>query len=175
MNKVFKSGAEDFHNTRLSIIEGNIKALVENEGPLHKNIIKRRIADLYQVRIGSRIDEKLNNAINNLLFYRKVKSRGEFLYSIRHNRNILRVYDGKEKRSIDEIPIQEIMLAIMECVKNSYSIGEVGLIKETARLFGLQARNKTSKTILRAIQKMIDNEYLEVKFGKIILGNKMNK
>jgi len=64
LNKVYKSGAEDFHNTRLSIIEGNIKTLVENEGPLHKNIIKRRIADLYQVRIGNRIDEKLDNAIN---------------------------------------------------------------------------------------------------------------
>ena len=67
------------------------------------------------------------------------------------------------------------MLAIMECVKNSYSIGEVDLIKETARLFGLQARNKTSFTIRKAIQKMINNDYLKVKFGKIMLGNKMNK
>lgn len=170
---MFSSGAEDFHNTRISIIEGNILALVERESPLHKNIIKRRIADLYKIRIGSRIDEKLDRAINNLIFYRKVKSRGEFLYSINHSRNVLRVYDGVTKRKIDEITPQEIMLAIMECVKNSYSIGEVDLIKETARLFGLQARNKTSFTIRKAIQKMIDNDYLQLKFGKIILGQKM--
>ena len=165
-------GAEVFHNTSTWRISEAIKNLVDKEGPIHKDIAKKRIADLFQVRIGSRISQQLDSAIFNARNKNYVKMEGNFLWPPNMKYATLRVYKGgKGKRSIEEISPQEIALAVIECVQNSISISENDLIKEAARLFGLRATEKVSIDIKRVIQSLLSTGNLIPKNNKIMLGS----
>ena len=146
--------------------------MVEKEGPIHKEVVKSRIADLLHVRLGSRISQRLDNAILDARIKKYINVNGDFLWPINMEHVNLRVYQGGDyKRSIEEIPPQEVSLAIFECVKNSISISEDDLIKETARLFGLKATANVSMKIQWIIRSMITNTHLKQKAGKIMMGN----
>ncbi|VAW30381.1 hypothetical protein MNBD_CHLOROFLEXI01-3046 [hydrothermal vent metagenome] len=169
--RTHRRGAEDFHNTPTWGIARAIKNLVEEEGPIHKDVVKRRIAGLFQVRMGSRISQKLDDAILNAEMKNGVKANGNFLWSENGKNATLRIYNGgKSKRLIEHIPLQEIALAIIECVQNSISISEDDLVKETARLFGLRATRKVSTKIKRVIRILISANKLTQKSEKILMG-----
>lgn len=144
---------------------------MEREGPIHKDVVKRRIADLFQVRMGSRISRKLDRAIFTATTRNGLKSNDDFLWTENMKSITLRVYNGEgAKRTIEHIPSQEIAIAVIECVQNSISIKEEDLVKETARLFGLRATRKVSVRIERIIRTLISSKKLTEKSGKILMG-----
>ena len=145
--------------------------LIEREGPIHKDAAKRRVADVFQVRMGSRISRKLDSAIANARAENYVKLDGNFLWPKNMIHATLRVHKGgRGKRSIEEIPRQEIALAVIECVRNSLSISEKDLIKETARLYGLRATKKVSAEIRWIIRSLLSTNQLSQRSGKIVMG-----
>lgn len=170
VQKTSARGAEAFHNvSRIQLAKG-IKSLVKREGPIHKDVLKRHIADIFSVRMGTKISRELDYSI--LLAYTSgyVKVDGYFLWSPNMKSAPLRIYqDGEQKREIGEIPPQELSLAILECVKNSMSIMEDDLIRETARLFGLRATSKVSSVILVIIRSLYKTKSLRQKNGKIVI------
>lgn len=146
---------------------------MEKEGPIHRDVVKRRVADLFHVRMGNRINLKLDNAINHAITKKLIKVDSNFLWSQEMKFAKLRVYNGgKERRSIDQIPPQEITNAIIECVRNSISISENDLIKETARLFGLRATKKVSAEISWIIKNLLSTKYLVLNSERIKLNSK---
>ena len=78
-------------------------------------------------------------------------------------------YSGEIKRQISEIPNQEIRIAILECIKNSFSISRNDLIKEVARLFSLRSTNKVYFHINQIIEELIQTGQIIIKFEKIQL------
>jgi len=144
--------------------------LVDKEGPIHKEVVKRRIAKLLQVRMGRKIGQRLDFAIFEAGMNKNIKIDGDFLWSPTMKQATLRVcLKGNYNRSIEEVPPQEISLAIIECVKNSMSISEDDLVRETARLFGLRATSKVSARIWWIMNSMLTNNHLERKAGKIMM------
>ncbi len=165
-------GAEDFHNTSAWRIAQAIKNLVEKEGPIHRDVVKRRVANLFQVRMGSRISQKLDSAIFAAKTTNGVRVNGDFLWPENMKYATLRVYNGGSvKRPIEHIPPQEIIFAVIECVQNSISISEDDLIKEAARLFGLRATKKVSAEIRWIIRRLISVDKLIQKSKKIMMGS----
>lgn len=143
---------------------------MEKEGPIHKDVVKKRIVDLYQVRMGSRISQKLDNAISTAVSKNGVKANGDFLWPRDMTNATLRIYNGgSAKRQIEHIPPQEIAIAVIECVQNSISITEDDLVKETSRLFGLRATSKVSAKVERIIRNLISSNRLTEKSGKILM------
>lgn len=144
---------------------------MEKEGPIHKDVVKRRIADLFHVRMGNLISQKLDSAIFAAKTQNGVKAKGDFLWPENLEYATLRVYDGGDvKRQIEHIPPQEIIYAVIECVKNSMSISEDDLIRETARLFGLKATRKVSAEIRWIIRSLVSSNNLIRKSERILMG-----
>jgi hypothetical protein len=122
--------------------------------------------------MGRQISQKLDNAISYSKSRNHITLKGEFMWAHEMKSTKLRVYKGgKEKRNIEHIPPQEITIAIVECVRNSISISESDLIKETARLFGLRATKKVSAEISLIIQSLISSANLIKNSGRIEFSN----
>ena len=91
---------------------------------------------------------------------------------MRSSKNEVRLrtsFGGENKRQISEIPNQEIRIAILECIKNSFSISRNDLIKEVARLFSLRSTNKVYFHINQIIEELIQTGQIIIKFEKIQL------
>jgi hypothetical protein len=159
----YRSGADNFHNVSFNSITNEIIKIVEKEGPIHIDIIKKRIANIYKVRLGSRVVERIEQAIHYAEYKNSIIEKENFYLSPTIKKVFLRHHiNNQEKRSIEEIPSIEIQLAVIYITKNSLSISEDDLIKETARLFGLRATSEVSyviRSILRnmVVQKKINN------------------
>lgn len=144
--------------------------MVDKEGPIHINVVKRRIVESFDLRMGDRISKKLDSAILIARMKNYVNIDGDFLEPQNTNGVTLRIYKGgASKRSIEEISSKELMLAVHECVQNAISISEDDLVKETSRLFGLRATKNVSAKIEAVIKSMLLKKCLKQKSGKIII------
>ena len=121
-------GSEDFYLTSDQRIINAIALLVEKEGPIHKNVVKRRLANVFKVRLGRQIDNRLGFLIRRASGSGYVKMIGDFLWPPKKQNVEIRIQQGSKKRSIDEIPPQEIDLALIKSVRNSISVTEEDLI-----------------------------------------------
>ena len=160
-------GSEDFYRTSDHRIIKAIALLVEKEGPIHKNVVKRRLANVFKVRLGRQIDNRLGVLILRASGSGYVKMIGDFLWPPRKQNIEIRIQQGSNKRSIGEIPPQEIDLALIKSVRNSISVTEEDLIKEVARLFGFRATKNVQYTISLRINSLLNKEKLSRIRGKI--------
>jgi hypothetical protein len=164
-------GSEDFYRTSDHRIINAITLLVEKEGPIHKNVVKRRLANVFKVRLGRQIDSRLGILILRASGSGYVKMIGDFLWPPKKQYIEIRIQKGSNKRSIVEIPPQEIDLALIKTVRNSISVSEEDLIKEVARIFGFRATKNVQYTISLRIKSLLNKEKLSRVRGKIE-GNK---
>jgi hypothetical protein len=161
-------GAEDFYRTSDFRIISAIALLVERDGPIHKNVVKRRLANVFKTRLGSQIDIRLESLIRQAFESGYVNKIGDFLWPSKMENVEIRLQKGKNKRPIHEIPPQEIDKGIFETIRNSISITEEDLIKEVARIFGFRAtRNVRIIISSRIIFLQNENRIIEVR-GKLV-------
>jgi len=168
--KAINTGSEVFFSEPKYKIEQAIKGLVDYEGPIHKEVVKRRIADHFDIRLGKRISNELDRTILSAIINRHVVENGNFLWPVGMRVPPLRIYKkGGSKRDIDEISPEEIGLAIIECVKNSVGISEDGLTKEVARLFGLRVVDSNIPPIRQMVKHLVKFKTLGIRGNKLIL------
>ena len=123
--------------------------------------------------MGKRISGELDRVIMSAVINRLVTERRDFLWPNGMTVPPLRIYNkGGSKREIEEIPPEEIGLAILECVRNSIGISEDGVTREVARLFGLRAGKNTVRPIKQVINHLIRYKALAVKGNKLVVVNK---
>ena len=166
----YGSGANRFHNYSINTIANEIIRIVEKEGPIHLNQIKKRITEVFNVRLGLKIEERINQSVR-LAEYKKSISSLEFFYLspsatkiyLRHH------FNSDDKRAIEEIPNIEIELAIRYILENCLSISENDLISETARLFGHRATNSVKYYIETILRHLIKNEKVSSSNGRVKL------
>ena len=170
LQKQHFKGATDFHNILLSRISNGIIAIVAYEGPIHRDVAKRRVAEAFHVRIGKRVDERLDIAISSAEKTGKIRVDGSFLWPPNKTDAPLRLHKtGDPERKIEEIPPQEIDAGIFECVKNSMSISRDDLVTETAKLFGLRTTTNVSTQIRQRITSLLRARKLISKANKILI------
>jgi len=122
--------------------------------------------------MGRRISHRLDAAILTAKAENRLLGDGDFLWLKDNEHLVLRIYaEGGVRRRIDQIPPQEISLAIIECVQNSMSILEDDLVREVAKLFGLRATKKVSGKIKLIISDLIFTEQLVQQHGKIVINS----
>ena len=148
-----------------------IQKVVELEGPVKIAEAKKRVAAAWDIqRIGKRVDRALDAAVIGAETERLVKKRGDFLWPPDLPTPQVRVPSpGATRRSIDEIPIEEIAEGVMICMSSALSLSDDDLIKEIARLFGLRATERNSESIKRAIRTMVRAGRIEWRSGKFRL------
>jgi hypothetical protein len=116
-----------------------IAAVVNKEGPVHIEVLAHRLARAFGVqRVGSRISEAVDRAARLAERDGAVVRRGPFVWpralkELTHVR--IPTEDAETRRSVKEIPPEEVDLAILRIVEASTHIPADELRRVVARLF----------------------------------------
>ena len=129
--------------------------LVGEEGPMHIDLTKRRLISVWGIsRIGSIVEETLDQTIRNCLRQNRIYKKGNFLWDRNtFTINSVRVPDPDKPettRDPDFICEEEIQLAICLMVKKAIGIEKEPLFTEIARLFGWR---RTGEKVEHVIDK----------------------
>lgn len=166
------SGKQPFHEISLNTLADAFASVVEVEGPISTETAKRRVAEAWQTRMGTRISHHLDDAIRLAERQKKLVIKKSFLWPIGMIKVSLRIpVNGKDTRPIREIPPEEIVLAIQECVMGAVGIELEDLVREVCRLFGLKATDDNFFVVHQYINYLVTNNHLLSKNGKIARGS----
>jgi hypothetical protein len=165
------SGAQDLNSASSSQVALVVKIIVESEGPVHTDWVKTRIMETSGIRrIGNRIDMSIWNGIRHGVRVNYYLQRGNFLWAVPIKLPMIRApKDGDERRSIELICPEEVALAADLCLRAALSLLPDDLIRETARLFKLQASDNNRDAIQQVLTRMEKYQMIELRGSKYCL------
>lgn len=163
-----RQGIDNFRRASRWEVANAFDAIVRDEGPIEISLAKRRAAEAWGLqRIGSRVDQSLDRAIRYAHGQRILERRGSFLWPPRMVKPPVRVVlRDADKRSVDEITLEELAEAAFICVESALSLDEADLIRETGRLFGLRATRRVTDRVQLAIAQLVRADRLELRGEK---------
>jgi len=173
LQKQLHTGGDAILNTPISRIASAFVAIVDAEGPISREVAKQRVVEAWATRKGKRISDYLDSAISYANQNRYLTVKGNFLWPKGMSIPPLRFHtNGQEIRAINDIPPEEIMLAIHECVNGAVGIALDDLVRETCRLFGLKAIAEATIHIDRIVKYLVEKNVLSLKDEKVTKGRK---
>ena len=165
------TGGQSILQVELSTLADAFAKVVEIEGPIATESAKRRIVEAWQTRVGTRINSYLDDAIRLAERQKKLIIRKSFLWPAGMTQVPLRIpTNGKDTRPIREIPPEETILAIQECVTGAVGIERGDLVREVCKLFGLKATDDNTFVVNYFVDYLVSNDFLVSKNGKILHG-----
>lgn len=167
-------GAQDLNAASSSRVAQVVKAIVDAEGPIHTDRVRTRIVQASGIgRIGSRVETSISSGIWYGVRANLYLQRGNFLWPIPIRLPMIRVpKNGEDRRSIEMICPEEIALAVDLCLRSALSLTPDDLIRETARLYKLQASDNNSWTIQQVLYRMEKYQMIELRGTKYYPGVK---
>jgi hypothetical protein len=145
----------DMWETPLAEIAQAVIECVEVEGPIHQELLLRRIALLwgYQ-RAGSRIARHVQEATRFAVRRERIRQDGKFLWPARAIEIIPRGFaeDGS-LRDIAHVPDEEIVQAVVSILERALSLPLDELTFRTSRVFGFQ---RTGRDIRERISTVVE-------------------
>ncbi len=128
---------EEFYSNG-SLVEDDILLIVDREGPIHEEVLVRRVARMFQLmRAGHLVESRVISQIEAACRKGKVRRSGFFVWS-EGKRAVMprRPAPGTKLRDIDHVPPEELEAAALLVVRLTRGITEAELATETARVLG---------------------------------------
>lgn len=122
-------------------IREQIDQVLEKESPINKSLLYQRILTAWGIgRAGGRIAAHLDNLIGNMGIRQIKHGKQVFLWKMTQHPSTYKVYrlsqNDAQKRDAEDLPPEEIAVAIRHILKAQLSLPKADLIREGARLFG---------------------------------------
>ena len=136
-----------------NIIKQQIQSLVTTEAPISKSLLYKKILQAWNTsRVGARLDNHLEEIIKEMNVVQTIHHQ-PFYWS---NNTTLDYYRSNdlEKRNMEDIAPEEILVALQEVVTNNFSIEEDELLRYLARTFGFAKVGKQIESLLRYVIDM---------------------
>jgi superfamily I DNA and/or RNA helicase len=133
-----------------NFIKQQIKYLVDTESPISKSLLYKKVLQAWNTsRAGAKLDNHLEGIIKEMNLV-KTTHHQLFFWS---NNTALDYYrrNDIEKRNIEDIAPEEVLVALQEVVVNNLSIKEDELFRYLARTFGFAKIGSQIDTILRYV------------------------
>lgn len=165
-----------YYNENRLILKQQIQEIIQVESPISQNYLFRKILKLWNTsRAGSKLNAYLSEITNELPQIEMVDSHQLFYWNQEQLSIGLDSYRDNtiEKRTIDDIALEEIEIAVLEIMENNLSLVSENLIRATAKIFGFA---KVGSQIDEIINKVIDNLVHQKKLKSVggrILINKL--
>ena len=147
------------HEVDLATLAEWMSQVVRVESPVHIDEVITRVRTAARVgRAGSRIQQRMKEAIGHGVRARMFEQRSDFLWRPGHETPEVRSRDGhlpdaaKALKKVDMIAPEEIGQALYHAVNDSFGIGQNEAIKEACRLFGFK---RAGTTITRRIEGVV--------------------
>lgn len=129
-------------------IKRQIQLLVNIESPISKSLLYKKVLQAWNIsRAGSRLDKHLEGIIKEMNIVETLHHQ-PFYWSNNIPLDSYRSNDI-EKRNIEDIAPEEVMVALDEVVTNNLSIQEDELLRYLSRTFGFAKVGKQIDTLLR--------------------------
>lgn len=120
------------------VIVAQICEVVGNHAPIHREVVLRAIRKAWgRGRAGNRMRQAFDRAVGRAVADDGIEQRGDWLHS-RHGSTVVRVpaFDDAPRRPVEEVPPDEIELAIMLLLKDAGTSRNAELRGAWARLYG---------------------------------------
>lgn len=152
-----------------NIIRQQIQSLVDTEAPVSKGLLYRKVLQIWNTsRVGAKLDRYLEGIIKEMNLVQTVHHQ-PFYWSNGTALNYYRINDT-EKRNMEDIAPEEILVALQEVITDNLSIEEDELLRYLARTFGFAKLGKQIDAILRYTVDLAEKENIVKKEnGRIIL------
>jgi len=167
-----------FHDPdALPILKRMLTQIVEAEGPLHKNVAATRLARAWELdRVGERMMNAVKAAWRSLSREKLLWIQGEFLWPAGESFQVMvrqpNADDDQSRRSIEEIPSEEIALAMKNLARDGLSIERDKLLVYVARIFGFErAGNHIQKTLEDTLEELLEARQLVLLEDRVSLPN----
>jgi len=145
----------EFHEIPHYILEDSLIKIVNIEGPIHKDLLFKRITELANVtRVGSRISSLLNWILNTMCEINTVFCDNDFIWNKNNDLSKVRNREWVEARfkKIKYIYSKEIEAAIKQSIAGTFGIRIEEIPPLVAKLFGF---SKTSEEIRITVDSII--------------------
>ena len=167
-----------FHDLEtLPVLKRMLYQIVEGEGPIHKDLAATRLAKAWNLdRVGERMMNAVRATWRTLSREKLLRIQGEFLWPSREQFQVTvrqpNPSDRHSRRSIDEIPPEEIAVAMKNLVRDSLSIERDKLLRYVARIFGFdRAGNHIQKALENALEELVEARQLVILEERVSLPN----
>ena len=166
-----------FHDPdALPILKLMLSQIVEEEGPIHKDVAAARLARAWELdRVGERMMNSLKSAWRSLSREKSLRIQGEFLWPAAESFQVTvrrPSHDDQSRRSIDEIPSEEIALAMKNLTRDSLSIERDKLLLYVARILGFErAGNHIQKAVEGTFEELLEARQLILLEDRVSLPN----
>lgn len=129
-------------------IKQQIKSLVDTEAPISKSLLYKKVLQAWNTsRAGARLDKHLEGVIKEMNITQTTHHQ-PFYWGSNTTLDFYRSNDI-EKRNMEDIAPEEVIVALEEVVTNNLSIEEDELLRYLARTFGFAKVGKQIDTLLR--------------------------
>jgi hypothetical protein len=167
-----------FHDPdALPALKRMLSQIIEVEGPVHKDVAATRLAKAWDLdRVGERMMNAIKSAWRSLSRERLLRIQGEFLWPAAESfQAVVRQPnsdDDQSRRSIEEIPQEEIALAMRNLVRDSLSIERDKLLLLVARIFGFErAGNHIQRALANTFGELVESGQLTFIEDRVSLRN----
>jgi len=167
-----------FHDSdALQALKRTLSQIIDVEGPVHKDVAATRLARAWDLdRVGERMMNAVKSAWRSLSREKLLRIQGEFLWPPAESFQIVvrqpNSEDVQSRRSIEEIPPEEIALAMRNLVRDSLSIERDKLLLLIARLFGFErAGNHIQKILANTFDDLVETGQLILLEDRVSLPN----
>jgi hypothetical protein len=145
-------GADLFSPQSTQRLREQIQAVVEQEGPLHTELLARRIIDAWALtKLTPRVRTRIEEQLAELSRRGTVLVKEEFLWWPARGPAQFTGYRGEhEAREPSQIPPEEVANAAASVLAQSLSLGREDLCRETGRVFGIQRLTRAVLPVLEA-------------------------
>jgi len=147
---------------QIPTLAATIVALVKAESPVHEDLLWDRLKDLHGVaRAGANIQDNIEKAIR--LARDSVVRTNRFLYIAGEKPRAFRIPADGVQRSIEQIPPEEIELAVLHLAEEQFGVPRTEVPHGVAMLFGIErARADAATTVLNITDEMIEDGRLRL-------------
>jgi very-short-patch-repair endonuclease len=149
----------EFHDPGCTVDHARgIEKIVKTEGPVHIDLVARRLADAWGLRrIGSRMRDAIELACEVAVKNGSVQREGDILWPARDGFELtVRVPsadDPNSERKLEHVPPEEIALAMIRICHDGSGVERDALISEVARVFGI---HRTGSMVAELLQGVLD-------------------
>ena len=148
--------------------------IVRIEGPVHVDVVKRRIAEHFDEWLTKKLSGQLDEYISRAVSTGSIKRQGVFLWSARSRSVIVRDRSDLPSniRKIEYVAAEELAAAIEMVVRHSHGIESDEAIAETARLLGFKrVTSGVDDGIGRVLSGMVNGGDLVWRNGHLVLAH----
>jgi very-short-patch-repair endonuclease len=167
-----------FHDPEaLPALKRMLSQIIDTEGPVHKDVAATRLARAWELeRVGERMMNAVKSAWRSLSREKLLRIQGEFLWPAAESFRVTvrrpNSDDDQSRRSIEEIPPEEIALAMKSLTRDSLSIERDKLLVYVARIFGFErSGNHIQRCLGNILEELLESRQLVLLEDRVSLPN----